>query len=363
MILHLYFARRFLGLVLSILAVFAVFQFLADLIEELRRAAAGTPFATVAQITAYKLPDGLYQVLPLVLLLATIALFLGLARSSELVVARATGRSGLTVLAAPALSAALLGALAVSTLNPIVAATNQRYADLREAAQGGDASVLSVGRDGLWLRQGGAQGTAVIRAARASPDGTVLFDVSILTYARGGPENRITADSAALRDGAWILSDAQVWPLTPGLNPELGTKTHETLRLPSSLTQNSIRDRFGDPADVAVWDLPGFIADLESAGFSAERHIVWFQMEIARPLFFVAMVLLGAAFTMRPQRGGRTGISVLAALMLGFGLFYIRNFAQILGDGGQVTPLLAAWVPPVASTMLALGIVLHMEDG
>jgi lipopolysaccharide export system permease protein len=364
MTLHLYFARRFFGLFMAVFGVFALFQYLLDLIEELRRAEAGTPFTLIAEITALKLPSGLYQILPLVLILATIGLFLNMARSSELVVARSAGRSGLTVLAAPLTVAALIGGLSVAMLNPIVAATGQRYSDLREAVRGDDASVISVGRDGLWLRQGSETGQAVIRAARASPDATVLYDVTILTYAPGaGPQNRIAAERAELVQGAWLLTDAQVWPLTPGLNPELGTKRHDSLRVASTLTSDSIRDRFGDPSDVAIWDLPAFISDLEEAGFSARRHIVWLQMEIARPLFLVSMVLLGAAFTMRPQRGGKTGLAVLASLLLGFGLFYIRNFAQILGEDGQIAPWMAAWVPPVASLMIAFGILLHMEDG
>ncbi len=364
MTLHLYFAKRFTLLFLAVLAVFGVFQYLIDLIEELRRADADAGFALVAQITAFKLPSGIYQIMPLVMILSTIALFLGMARSSELVVARAAGRSGLAVLAAPVLVAAIIGGLSLAMLNPIVAATGQRYSDLREAARGNEASVVSVGRDGLWLRQGSASGQAVIRASRASPDATQLYDVSILTYAAGGgPQNRILAETARLVDGAWVLTNAQVWPLTPGLNPELGTKRHSELRVASTLTGDSIRDRFGAPSDVAIWDLPRFIADLEAAGFSARRHIVWLQMEMARPLFLVSMMLLGAAFTMRPQRSGRTGLAVLASLLLGFGLYYVNNFAQILGEGGQIAPWLAAWVPPVASLMIALGIVLHMEDG
>jgi len=54
---------------------------------------------------------------------------------------------------------------------------------------------------------------------------------------------------------------------------------------------------------------------------------------------------------------------VLLALALGFSLFFIRNFAQILGENGQIPVLLAAWGPPVAALLLPLGLLLHLEDG
>ena len=147
------------------------------------------------------------------------------------------------------------------------------------------------------------------------------------------------------------------------LNSEAAAQSHNLLRLESSLTPERIRDRFGTPAAIPIWQLPEFIEELKVAGFSARRHIVWLNMELAQPLFLVAMVLIASAFTMRHTRFGNTGIAVLASVLIGFALYFVRNFAQILGESGQISVLLAAWAPPVASVMLALGLLLHMEYG
>ncbi len=365
MILHVYFARRFLWIFLAIFAVFLGFTMLLDMVEQLRRFEPGVvPFSEILRLTMLNTPEGMYQILPLVMILATVTLFLGLARSSELVVTRAAGRSALRALVAPVLVASLIGGIAVAMANPIVAATSKRYDELRAFYKSGSDAALSIGREGLWLRQGSERGQTVIRAARASPDALVLYTVSFVGYAPdGGPVRRIEAEAAQLVDGAWDLRNAVEWPLTPGVNPAEARVTHDRLTVPSTLTQERIIDSFGTPAAVSVWDLPAFIDQLEEAGFSARRHAVWMQMELARPLFLVAMVLVGAAFTMRHTRFGGTGLAVLGAVLMGFGLYYIRNFAQILGENGQIPTLMAAWTPPVASVLLALGLLLHMEDG
>ncbi|EPX81922.1 LPS export ABC transporter permease LptG [Salipiger mucosus] len=364
MILHRYFARRFLWFFLAILAIFALFIGLVDLVEQLRNFDSDVRFGQVMQIVLLNLPSGLYEILPLVMILATVSLFVALARSSELVVARAAGRSGLAALAGPVFVAALIGGLAVAMFNPIVAATSKRSADLGELYDTGGGSVLSIGAEGLWLRQGGLAGQTVIRAARTNPDASVLYDVTFYAYApSGGLVRRVEAQQARLDDGAWVLAEAKAWPLTAGLNPEASSQPHDELRIPSSLTQDGIRDRFGQPSAISIWDMPQFIAGLEEAGFSARRHEVWLQMELARPLFLVAMVLVAAGVTMRPARLARTGLSVLTAVLLGFGLYYVRNFAQIMGENGQLDPILAAWTPPVASLLLALGVVLQREEG
>jgi lipopolysaccharide export system permease protein len=54
---------------------------------------------------------------------------------------------------------------------------------------------------------------------------------------------------------------------------------------------------------------------------------------------------------------------VLLAVLIGFGMFFMKSFAQILGDTGKIPVLLAAWAPPVAGILLSLGLLLHTEDG
>lgn len=363
MILHGYFARKFLWTFLGVFGVFALLLALIDLVDELQDFP-DLPFLQVAEIVALNLPHANYEILPLVLILATVALFLRLARSSELVVVRATGRSALRALAAPITVTLLIGLLAISMFNPIVAAASKRYNDLVNSHMGGGSSVLAISSEGLWLRQGSDKGQTVIHAARASSDVTTLYDATFIAFSPDGtPLRRIAAQSARLTDGEWLLREAKLWTLDVGANPESSARRIDSLSVPSALTQDRILDSFGKPEYISLWDLPAFINQLEEAGFSARRYAVWLQMELASPVFLVALVILTAAFTMRHTRVSNTGISVLTAIMLGFTLHYIRNFAQILGENGQIPILLAAWAPPLASLLLAFGILLHMEDG
>lgn len=364
MVLHRYFATRFL---LSFLAVFTIFFAMLwslDLIEQVRRF--GKVNATLGEmigLTFLNVPQTIYRILPLIMIIAAIALFLALARSSEMVVTRAAGRSALRALWAPVIGALVIGCLAVGLFNPIVAATSKEY-EARAGALTGESRVLALSDNGIWLRQGSDLGQSVIHAELANLDGTVLTGVTFMTFAPDGtPSQRIEAAVAHLTGGAWTVTQAKVWPLAGSTNPEADALTHAVVTIPSSLTPDQIRDSFGTPSSIPIWELPGFIDRLQAAGFTARRHQVFFQGELASPVFLIAMVLIAAGFTLRHQRGGRTGIMVLGAILLSFGAYFLRNFAQILGESGQIPVLLAAWAPPLAAIGLSLGLLLHMEDG
>jgi lipopolysaccharide export system permease protein len=364
MTLARYMARRF---ALSFLLVFSIFfglMMLVEVVELIRKLRGDTVgFGQILGLAALRVPESLYRILPLLVILSSIALFLSLARSSELVVIRASGRSALRLLGAPVAVALALGAVAVAVFNPVVAATSKQYDDSVAQWSGGTPNVLSVSPEGLWLRQGGPDHQTVIRAAKANEDGTVLTDVTFLELdGTGQPRSRTEASQARLGADGWLLTDVKQWNLLAP-NPEGSATALPQATIGSDLTRDRIRDGFGRPSSVPIWELPDFIASLDKAGLSSREHRVWLQMEFALPVLLAGMVLLAAGFTMRHVRFGTTGAMVLGAVLAGFGIFFLRNFAQVLGANGQIPIFLAAWSAPVASVLLAVGLLLHLEDG
>lgn len=366
MTLDLYIARRF---ALSFLRIFGIFfgvLVLIDLIEHIRRYSDVDIGLSQALILALlNMPATLYRILPLLMVLAAITLFLGLAKSSELVVVRAAGRAGLRFLLAPVGTALVIGVLAVTVLNPLVAATSKEY-DRRSAvlSQGEGGAVLSLSAEGLWLRQGDASGQTVIHAAQMTPEGTALSDVTLHLFSPDGAlTGRIEAARAQLQPGEWQLEAAKVWRFDSA-NPEAAaTLAQGPMSLPTDLTPAQLVERLGGAGVVAFWDLTAQARALERAGFSARGLYLMHQIELALPLLLAAMVLVGAGFTMRHARFGKTGQMVLFALLCGFFIFFLRNFAQVLGENGQIPIIAAAWTPPVAAVLLSLSLLLHLEDG
>tara|TARA_B110000091_G_scaffold186523_1_gene207043 strand:- start:2647 stop:3771 length:1125 start_codon:yes stop_codon:yes gene_type:complete len=365
MILHLYFARRFVIAFLSVTGAFSVLVIFLDFIEQLRRfRGKDVALSEIMHLVALNIPATLYQMLPLIMVLCSVMLFLNLAGSSELIVVRAAGRSALRSLIGPLLAALAIGLFAVSILNPVIASTQKKYETMFSSFYAKKVSAVALSANGLWLRQGNDQVQTVIHAQRANLDGTKLYNVALYEFDLSGKATRrVAAYMATLEEGHWNLLNVKEWPLQLGGNAEADADQMRQYKIPTELTKEHIHNSFGSPASIPIWKLPAFIKRLEKAGFSARRHTVWFHMELALPLFLASIVMIGAGFTMRQGQRNRAGLRVLLAIMFGFSLYFLRNFAQILGENGQLPEIWAAWIPPIAAIGLSLSFLLHTEDG
>lgn len=364
--LSLYVARVFLVSVLGTLAGLTGLIALFDLIELLRRAATkpDATFGLVAAITGLKLPFFSMQILPFAVLLGGILAFWRLTRSSELVVARAAGVSAWQFLSMPMLSALLLGLAATGAVSPLSSAmlAKAEVLDSVYLRTGGGPLALAGGK--LRLRQSDReldpQGVALLfaQSVHVQRDALVAGEVSVFRLDAGDRFlQRVEAERATLRPGHWLLEGTRT--ITPDHMPDrVGT-----MRLPTDLTVERVQESFASPDTFSVWALPDFIALLDRSGFSSIRHRLHFQALLALPLLAAVMCLVAAGFSMRPSRRGGVARMIASGVAAGFALFVVSKVAEEYGQSGSLPPTLAAWAPSGAGLLLAVSLLLHLEDG
>ncbi len=364
--LSFYIARQFTAMVLAMLCALSALISLFDFIELLRRSATkpDATFGIVVEIAALRLPFVAMQILPFAVLLGGMICFWRLTRSSELIVARASGISAWEFLAAPTLCAVLLGALATAAVSPISSVMLSRAETMQDAYLRSGGGPLALNGGQLWLRQSDhsqiPKGVAIIHALGVQLKDKTLTAHDVSVFHLDDNDHllaRVEAMQATLGKGSWMLGNARL--IRPGLLPEPA----RTLALPTDLTVARVQESFAPPDTLSVWALPGFIALLERSGFSSIRHRLHFQALLSLPLLSGTMTLVAAGFSMRPSRRGGVARMIGGGVAAGFALFVISKMAEEFGQSGVLPVVLAAWAPAAAGLMLAVALLLHMEDG
>lgn len=361
MTLSAYIGRQFTVWVLGSFAAILAIVFLLDLIELLRRGSgkANADFAVLLEMALLKLPNMAQQIMPFAVLFGSMLAFTRLTRTNELVVARAAGVSVWQFMMPALLVALVLGGIKVSVLNPISSVLIERFHALENTVLRNRAdSFLSVGTAGLWIRERDASRQIVLNAQTARQDEARLGGLMVLIFDSDDRfQRRIDAREAILDDGSWILNGVVV--TTAQNKPE----RRDQVRLPTNLTIENIQDSFASPETMSFWELPGFIEVLESAGFSAVKHRLYWHAQLASPLLMTAMVLIAATFSLRLTRRGNTLFWASVGLGFGFLLYFLSDIVFALGLSARIPEVLAAWTPATVTMLLGMTSLLHLEDG
>jgi lipopolysaccharide export system permease protein len=366
MTLYAYFAKRFLSTFLRVFAVLTLLIFVLEILENIRGLSkSGVDFGQSTLLAVFSTPALVLQAMPIIVMLSGLTFCVGLARSNEFVVTRAVGVAALRAMVAPAATAFTLGLATILFLNPLSAFFTVYHDQLKDEYTQVSRGAVSFGNDGFWLRQKDEEGHTVIHAQSANSRGTSLREATALKFnANGQLVQRVFSRTAILREKEWVFTNGKVWSTGQrGVNAEQLSKTFEILRFPTDITPAQILDGYPKPEAVPIWDKMATIKSIGGAGFSTLPHRMHLNTELARPLMLIAMMIIGAAFTLQTARMGNMGVSVFIALICGFSLYFLQNLAMTLGEAGEIPVFAAAWAPPLAALLFAVGLFLRFEDG
>lgn len=366
MTLYWYFTHKFISAFIRVFLIIGLLIFFIDTMENIRAlSSAGITLPKAIALASTRSPSFIREAMPIIVMLAGLTFCVGLARSNEFVVSRAAGVSALKGLFFPIVTAFLIGLVSILFLNPLVATFSTHYDSLKASYLGRAEKSVMVNEDGFWLRQKTDTGHIVITADQATQNGNSLRDVTMVEFDQDNHAvKRISAATAVLNNDEWVLIRTKEWRLSElNGNPEADSLKKSILRVPTTITSEHILEGYPKPETVVIWDLPKFISAMDAAGFSSRQHRVHMQLELARPILFAAMLIIGAVFTLQNARLGNLGISVLLALLCGFSLHFLQNLARTLGEAGEIPIFFAAWAPPLAALLAALALFLHLEDG
>jgi len=362
-----YIARRFLMWFSGVFLLFVMLIFIGDFVELTRRTSARADIGAglLAKMAALKLPYEAQQVMPFAVLGGSILALFFMTRSRELIVARAAGISVWQFLTPAIAIAFIVGVVGVTLFNPLASTAQAEYKFLENTILKSQAGSLLLNNSGLWLRQSDIEGTQAVihalsrpNAATSVPAEMVLADVTIYFFRDNDRLiRRIDAAGARLEAGRWHVSNGVEW------RPDRDKLAFEEEVVPTNLTVQKIEESFASPETMSFWKLPAFIQLLEESGFSAQKHKLYFDSLLARPLMLCAMVLIAAVFSLRMQRRGGTTPLMIGGICAGFLVYFLSDLVFALGSSATIPVALAAWTPAVISTLLGAFVLLHLEDG
>jgi LPS export ABC transporter permease LptG len=354
-IIDRYLVREYVAFMGIGLAVAATLFIVIDLLQTLDRyLRLKPPMVYIFAHFLYRLPAALLEFLPVVMLVATIFLFLTLSRYHELTALKAAGVS-LYRVSAPILGLGLAVAIGAGLFQELVLPSlNERGDEMDRVKIRGQAPRHLQSRQRLWVRSADSR---FYRVELLNPGTNDLYGVTILEIDH---EFRLVGRLDARR-AHWTATG---WELNDGAYREFGADS-EVQTVPFGLTALDLKEEMDDfiriqkPVNtMSFLELRDYTAQLEAAGFEIRKYLVELYSKLSFPLVNLVMVLVAIPFALQAPRGGRlVGIGLAIAIMAGY--LVVHYVALAFARADLLPPLIAAWTANVIFTGLGVSLLLR----
>jgi LPS export ABC transporter permease LptG len=342
----------FMGIGLAVAAaLFVVIDLLQTLDKYLR---VKPPLLFIIEHFAYRLPPVLHDGLPVVMLVATIFLYLTLSRSHELTAMKAAGLS-LYRISLPILGIGVAVAAGAGLFQELLLpGLNERGDEVDRVKIRGQAPRHLQSRQRLWVRSSDSR---FYRIELLHPGTNDMYGVTILEVDK---DFRLI-DRLDARRAHWTPVG---WELSEGALRQIGPEGH-VQTVPFVLTALDIREEMEDflriqksVSSMSYRELREYIARLEAAGFQARKYLVELYSKLSFPLVNLVMVLVAIPFALQSPRGGRLfGVGLAIAIMAGY--LVVHYVALAFARADLLPPLLAAWTANVIFVGIGLSLLLR----
>ena len=355
-ILDRYLVRELLAFMGIGLAVAAALFIVVDLLQTLDRFIRNKPpLIYIVEHYVYRLPAALQQGLPVVMLVATIFLFLALTRYHELTAMKAAGMS-LYRVAAPVLLLGVLIALVSGLFQELLLPRlNELGDEVDNVKIRGNLPRHLQSRERLWLRTGDSRFYRVELLNPAASDmyGVTVLEVDQKTFRL---KSRLDARRAHWTPDGWELNDGAFREFGP--NGEVQT-------VPFVMTALDLQDEIDaftkvqkQTGAMSYRELRDYIARLEATGFHVKKYMVELYSKLSFPLVNLVMVLVAIPFSLQSPRGGRLfGVALAIAIMAGYLVVHFVALAFARAD--LLPPLMAAWTANIIFIGLGTSLLLR----
>ncbi len=312
------------------------------------------------------IPNHLYELLPISVLIGTIFVMARLAQSSEYTILRTSGLGPWRALKLLLVLGSFFVVLSFA-VGEYVAPASERAAQLLKARY---QNKITVGQTGAWLKEKQTDNTYVVNVKALSPDNE-MQDVQVFEFNNKGTIVSTTQATAAVfaPGGAWQLLQARRTEFDiPAAGPSGTTdaaRTAETTRVnrvvseryrwPTDISAEMVSVALLKPERMGTIDLFNYIRHLNANGQTTQRYEIEFWKKVFYPLSCLVMVMLALPFAYLHFRSGGIAGYVFSGVMIGISFFLLNNVFGYIGNLRNWSPWLAAATPGLMYMAVSLG--------
>jgi lipopolysaccharide export system permease protein len=377
---QLLYKETFVSIAFVAMGFLALFFFF-DLVDELAhigKSFAGGKFGSyqiqhALLYVALLIPNHLYELLPITVLIGSVFVMARFAHSSEFTILRTSGLGpGLALRLMLVLGTVLVAITFV--IGDYIAPVADKTAQLLKARYLGQ---ISIGQTGAWLKEKRDNKSYAVNVSAMSANADML-NVRVFEFDAAGSILSTTHAKEAVfeNDKSWTLKNVRrsdyaidgTVSKTSSKTMEDGTKEQtvknkqasikqsqlDSYRWPTDLNADMVTVALLKPDRMGTLDLFQYIRHLDANKQVAQLYEIQFWKKVFYPLSCIVMLVLALPFAYLHFRSGGITAYVFGGVMVGISFFVLNNIFDYFGNLLAWNPLFTAAAPSMVYLLLSL---------
>jgi lipopolysaccharide export system permease protein len=291
-------------------------------------------------------PQQIYELMPIGVLIGALVGLGSLARGSELTVMRAAGISVWRVAGSVGMAGLLLIVIAVACgefLAPPLQAMAKQQKLLSKFS-----TITFAGRAGPWVRDGNLLINVSQQSGTGEFAGMLIFEL--------GDDHKLTSVASASTarvqaDGSWQLSH---YASTKFGGERVESELQDRREFQSTVGGDFLALTVSQPRQLETHVLWGLIRHLKENSLDASEQEFAFWSRIARTSAILFAALLAVPFVFGSLRAAGAGARTLLGVLIGVAFFFVQRMLESGAVVFDASPLVLAWFPTALLAAVAL---------
>jgi lipopolysaccharide export system permease protein len=336
---------------LGFLALFFFFDF----VDELQGVSSSNGNYQLKHAFVYVLllvPNHLYELMPITVLIGTIFVMARFAQSSEFTILRTSGLAPAMALR-NLLTLGLGFVLLTFVVGDYLAPTAGRYGQLLKSRY---TQSITVGQTGAWLRERQADRHYAVNVTSLTPEGQPA-GIRIFEFLPDGQWVALTKAKVGtvVNDTGWELQEVERDVLSrDATDMVLSRKSLAQMMWRTEISTEMVSVALLKPDRMSTVDLFQYIRHLNANGQTSQRFEIEFWKKVFYPLSCLVMVVLALPFAYLHFRSGNIANHVFGGVLAGISFFLLNNVFGYIGNLNQWAPWFAAAAPGLLYSLASL---------
>jgi len=348
---------RYLGITLSAFVVlFLVGDFIEKVDDYIEHNAA---VLDVLGYVLYGLPNVLFLMAPVAVLLSTLLSLGMMSRNSEIIAMKSSGIPLVRIVYPVIVMAGLMSLVIFWANDNIIPYCNSKAEYYRRVKIEKKPSVMSLKQDKFWFRgpEGEIINIGIIDFEKEVP---LCHDVTFYTLdERFTLTRRIDADLMEWTGSGWELVDGTIYIFNTKGGPNTRMFDRFSVDIPEK--PDDFRRMSKLSQEMTFSELKGYIERLKAEGYNPTKYIVDMYGKVSFTLANLIMVIVAIPFSLRSSRSGGMALAVGICVVVAISYWIIYSFSISLGHAGRFPPLFSAWVANLVFGFGGLFMLMHTD--